>query len=83
MFIRQPDHTPIKTPELHAAIRAGKVKALHALIKKGVFVEVNGTKTRQEVYADGTAFDLAKIHMPEQVPVLREHMVKNFYGGNS
>jgi len=81
MFIRQPDHAPQKTPELHAAIRAGKVKALHNLIKKGVFVEVNGAKVRQEIYVDGTAFDLAKAYMPEQVQPLREHMVKSFYGG--
>lgn len=73
--------TASKTNEIHDAIRAGKVRALHALIKKGVFVEVNGVKRKEAVYADGTAFDLAKAYMPKQVKFLREHMVKNFYGG--
>lgn len=67
MFARQPDHDPQQTRALQDAIRAGKVRALHALIKKGVYV-------------DGIAFDLARSHMPKEVPRLRDHMRKAYYG---
>ncbi|GAB3513072.1 hypothetical protein [Pseudoxanthomonas daejeonensis] len=67
MFIRQPDHNPDQTRELHAAIRAGKIKALHALVKKGVYV-------------DGLAFDLARVHMPKQAERLKDHQRKTYYG---
>ena len=67
MFQRLPDHDPALTKDLHEAIRKRKVRALHALIKKGVYV-------------DGTAFDLAKAHMPRKVLALNDHMRKVFYG---
>lgn len=67
MFIRLPDYNPEHTRALHAAIRAGKIKALHALIKKGVYV-------------DGTAFDLVRGHMPKEEERLRNHQRKTYYG---
>ena len=60
-------HDPEQTRKLYKAIRERKVRALHALIKKGVYV-------------NGTAFDLARGHMPEQVEKLTDHMRKTFYG---
>jgi hypothetical protein len=67
MFLRPPDHDPEQTRALHTAIRARKVRALHALIRKGVYV-------------DSTAFELALGHLPKQVDRLRDHMRKTFYG---
>ena len=52
-------HDPEQTRKLYKAIRERKVRALHALIKKGVYV-------------NGTAFDLARGHMPEQVEKLTD-----------
>ena len=46
---------------------ASRVRALHALIKKGVYV-------------DGVAFDLARVHMPKEVGRLKDHMRKAYYG---
>lgn len=66
----QPDYDPKRTRKLHDAIRSRKVRSLHALLR-----DHNGSR----VYVDGTAFDLAKGHMPEKVQMLREHMVKYFY----
>lgn len=62
-----PDYDPAQTKRLHEAIRAKKLKALHALIRKGVYV-------------DATAFTLARQHTPEKVPALIEHQRKTFYG---
>lgn len=61
------DHDPEQTRKLYKAIREQKVRSLHSLIKKGVYVS-------------GTAFDLARVHMPEQVEKLTDHMRKTFYG---
>lgn len=62
-----PDYDPQHTHALHEAIRDRKRRALHALIKKGVYV-------------DATAFDLARGFMPTEVPRLVEHQRKRFYG---
>ena len=68
MRFQPPDATDRSmTPALHDAIRKGKVKALHALIKKGVYV-------------DATAFELARGAMPQKVDALIEHQRKTFYG---
>lgn len=66
MKFYSPDRDPEQTRKLHDAIRARKVRALHALIKKGVYV-------------DATAFELARGCMPEKVPALIEHQRRTFY----
>ena len=68
MRFQPPDtHDRSLTPALHEALRKRKVRALHALIKKGVYV-------------DSTAFELARGCMPEKVETLVAHQRKTFYG---
>lgn len=66
MHFFPPEPNPEQRKKLHAVIRANKVRSLHALIKKGVYI-------------DASAFDLAKQFMPEQVPTLIKHQLKTFY----
>lgn len=71
-----PDYDRQQTKKLHEVIASGKPRKLQSFLKKH-----DGSIVFDDaVYVDGTAYDLAKAHMPKQIARLDAHMRKHFYG---